>query len=94
MLSWTNGRNMEVDMVVSLSKVEILREIITEKLTTAAQEIFAVVERTVAGYEEEASSFRLELDRQRKQLEVVLHPDIKVEPTGRWKRPHREDEAA
>lgn len=59
-----------------LSTVQILRGIITEKLTTAAQEIFAVVERTVTGYEEEASGFRKELDRQRRQLEVVLQPQV------------------
>ncbi|KAK2899479.1 hypothetical protein Q8A73_012608 [Channa argus] len=81
MLSWIHRTNMELDTVVSLSKVEILRGIITEKLTTAAQEIFAVVERTVAGYEEEASGFRQEIDRQRRQLEVVLQPEIKVEAT-------------
>ncbi|XP_038586877.1 uncharacterized protein LOC119911977 [Micropterus salmoides] len=50
------------DSVSIMSKSEILREIVTEKLTTAAQEIFAVVERTVAGYEEEASA-RVKLQR-------------------------------
>ncbi|KAK2863401.1 hypothetical protein Q5P01_002934 [Channa striata] len=81
MPSWIRGTAMELETVVSLSKVEILRGIITEKLTTAAQEIFAVVERTVAGYEEEASGFRQEIDRQRRQLDVVLQPEIKVETT-------------
>ncbi|XP_044040109.1 uncharacterized protein LOC122870197 isoform X2 [Siniperca chuatsi] len=59
-----------------LSKAEILRGIITEKLTTAAQEIFAVVERTVAGYEEEASGLRQEIHRQRRQLELLLQPRV------------------
>ncbi|XP_008323118.1 uncharacterized protein LOC103389476 [Cynoglossus semilaevis] len=58
--------------VVNLSKVELLRAVVVEKLTTAAQEIMAVVERTVASYEEEASSFREEVDRQKKQLELLL----------------------
>ncbi|XP_071315959.1 uncharacterized protein [Trachinotus anak] len=63
----------------SISKAEILRGIVTEKLTTAAQEILAVVERTVAGYEEEAAGFRQELARQRRQLEVLLQPRVKLE---------------
>ncbi|KAF3698186.1 hypothetical protein EXN66_Car013867 [Channa argus] len=61
-----------------LSKAEILRGLITEKLTTAAQEIFAVVERTVAGYEEEVSGLKQEVDRQKKQMEVVLQPHVSL----------------
>ncbi|XP_070711247.1 uncharacterized protein [Pempheris klunzingeri] len=59
-----------------LSKAEILRGIVTEKLTTAAREILAVVERTVAGYEEEAAGLRREVDRQRRQLEALLQPRV------------------
>ncbi|KAK9535422.1 hypothetical protein VZT92_007805 [Zoarces viviparus] len=55
---------------LDMSKAEILRGIVTEKLTTAAQDILAVEERTVAGYEEEASGFRREIDRQKKQLQT------------------------
>uniref|UniRef100_A0AAQ6IUR5 C2H2-type domain-containing protein n=1 Tax=Anabas testudineus TaxID=64144 RepID=A0AAQ6IUR5_ANATE len=72
---------MELETVVSLSRTELLREVIIEKLTVAAQQIFAVVERTVAAYEEEASGFRKEIERHRRQLEVVLQPEIKVEIT-------------
>ncbi|XP_017294931.1 zinc finger protein 665 isoform X2 [Kryptolebias marmoratus] len=57
---------------LSGSKTDMLRGIITEKLSTAAREILAVVERTVADYEEEASGFRLEISRQRRQLELLL----------------------
>ncbi|XP_041635205.1 uncharacterized protein LOC121504472 [Cheilinus undulatus] len=71
-----------VDMIeVKLSKAELLRGIVTEKLTTAAQEIFAAVERTVAGYEEEAAGLRQEIDRQRIQLEAVLQPRVSVSRT-------------
>ncbi|KAM9425631.1 uncharacterized protein KZ484_011500 [Pholidichthys leucotaenia] len=62
----------------AVSKSDILRGIITEKLSTAAREILAVVERTVADYEEEASGFRREIDRQRRQLEL-LQPQVKLE---------------
>ncbi|XP_073330929.1 uncharacterized protein [Pagrus major] len=63
----------------SVSKAEILRGVVAEKLTTAALEIFAVVERTVAGYEEEASGLRQEIDRQNRQLELLLQPRVKLE---------------
>ncbi|XP_041634807.1 zinc finger protein 436-like [Cheilinus undulatus] len=65
-------------MDYQLSKAEILRGIVTEKLTTAAREIFAVVERTVAGYEEEAAGLRQEIDRQRIQLEAILQPRVSL----------------
>ncbi|CAJ1048320.1 zinc finger protein 436-like [Xyrichtys novacula] len=55
-------------------KAEILRELVIEKLTTAAREILAVVERTVSGYEEEAAGLRQEIVRQRSQMEAVLQP--------------------
>ncbi|KAG7497647.1 PAP2 C domain containing [Solea senegalensis] len=77
---------MEPESELSLdimSKTDVLRVIVAEKLTTAAQEILAVVERTVAGYEQEASVFREEIDRQRRQLELLLQtpsPEIKAEP--------------
>ncbi|XP_039677891.1 uncharacterized protein LOC120572638 [Perca fluviatilis] len=43
------------------------------KLTAAAQEILAVVERTLAGYEEETSALR---ERQRRLLELLLQPRV------------------
>ncbi|XP_047242807.1 zinc finger protein-like isoform X1 [Girardinichthys multiradiatus] len=66
---------------LNMSKSDMLRGIITEKLSTAAREILAVVERTVTDYEKEASAFRQEIDRQRRQLEL-LQPQVKL---------HRED---
>ncbi|KAK5618340.1 hypothetical protein CRENBAI_019411 [Crenichthys baileyi] len=60
-----------------MSKSDMLRGIITEKLSTAAREILAVVERTVADYEKEASGFRQQIDRQRRQLEL-LQPQVKL----------------
>uniref|UniRef100_A0A3Q3FHC6 C2H2-type domain-containing protein n=1 Tax=Labrus bergylta TaxID=56723 RepID=A0A3Q3FHC6_9LABR len=81
----THGINMEAVNVIfvssvdcKLSKTELLRGIVTEKLTTAAREIFAVVERTVSGYEEEAAGLRQEIDRQRIQLEAILQPRVSL----------------
>ncbi|KAM6960351.1 uncharacterized protein LKV04_021913 [Tautogolabrus adspersus] len=59
-----------------MSKAETLRGFVTERLAAASREISAVVDRIVAEYEEEASGFRLEIDRQRKHLEVLLQPRV------------------
>lgn len=69
------------DSLENMSKAEILRGIIAEKLSTATREILAVVERTVAGYEEEVSAFRREMEQQRRQLEV-LQPRDEVDKRG------------
>ncbi|XP_061880472.1 uncharacterized protein LOC133632200 isoform X3 [Entelurus aequoreus] len=49
----------------------MLRELIRERLLAAADEIFGLVERTMASYEEELSRTREEKERQRRQLEAV-----------------------
>lgn len=54
-----------------MSKAEVLRGFVRERLAAAAQEITEVVDRIVAGYEEEASDLRQEIGRQRRQLEVL-----------------------
>lgn len=59
------------DRLADMSKAEELREFVTEKLAAASREILAAVDRLVAGYEEEASGFRQEIDRQKRQLELL-----------------------
>uniref|UniRef100_UPI003AAB48EA uncharacterized protein n=1 Tax=Centroberyx gerrardi TaxID=166262 RepID=UPI003AAB48EA len=66
----------------NMSKAEMLRGIVTERLAAAAREILAVVERTIADYEEEASGFKQEIDRQSRQLDVLLQPRVKLEREG------------
>lgn len=78
-----SGASETLDGLGNMSKAEILRGIVNEKLATAAQEILAVVERTLAGYEEEASGFRQEIERQTKQLQL-LQPRVSLERRGRW----------
>ena len=78
----STGSSEPGDSLATMSKADILRGIISEKMTTAAREILAVVERIVAGYEEEASGFRQENDRQRRQLELLLQPQVKLERKG------------
>ncbi|KAK5893074.1 hypothetical protein CgunFtcFv8_005982 [Champsocephalus gunnari] len=57
------------------SKSEMLSAVVADKLTSASQEILVVVQRTVAGFEDEISALRSEISRQRHQLEL-LQPRI------------------
>ena len=52
-----------------MSSVEFLREFVIERLSTAAEEIFGVFQKTIVEYEEE-------IKRQRRLLDVVLKPEI------------------
>ncbi|XP_036943877.1 zinc finger protein 585B-like [Acanthopagrus latus] len=54
-----------------MSSVECLREFVNERLTAAAEEIFRVFKQTIVEYEEE-------IDRQRKLLDIVWKPEIKL----------------
>ncbi|XP_054629009.1 zinc finger protein 391-like [Dunckerocampus dactyliophorus] len=49
----------------------MLKELVKERLMAAADEIFALFERTIASYEEELSRTREEKERHRQQLEAV-----------------------
>ncbi|XP_041813676.1 zinc finger protein 420-like [Chelmon rostratus] len=57
-----------------MSSVEYLREFVSERLTAAAEEIFRVFKETIVEYEEE-------IRRQRKLLDVVWKPEIKIHRT-------------
>lgn len=54
-----------------MSSVLCFREFVNERLTAAAEEILVVFEKTVVVYEEE-------LSRQRRLLDIVLRPEIKL----------------
>ncbi|XP_058505087.1 uncharacterized protein LOC131472195 [Solea solea] len=54
------------------SSRQYLRHLITERLTAAAEEIFSAFERTIVDYEEE-------VNRQRKLLEIVCKPRVKLQ---------------
>ena len=58
-----------------MSSLECLRELINERLTAAAEEIFRVVQKTIVEYEEKIS-------RQRRLLDVLLKPEVKLHRTG------------
>lgn len=52
-----------------MSQMQLLRAVISERLTVAAEEIFGVVGRTIAEYE-------AELSRQQKLLDIFMKPEI------------------
>nr|XP_057945596.1 zinc finger protein 287-like [Doryrhamphus excisus] len=63
-----------------MCQVQMLRALVNQRLTAAVEEIFVVLERTIAEYEEELSRTKEENERQRQLLdavfrkqEVVLH---------------------
>ncbi|XP_034547129.1 zinc finger protein 37A-like [Notolabrus celidotus] len=58
-----------------MSSVKGLREFVNERLTAAAEEIFRAFQRSIVEYEEE-------IDRQRRLLDTVLNPEIKLHNIG------------
>ncbi|XP_051805465.1 uncharacterized protein LOC110971346 isoform X6 [Acanthochromis polyacanthus] len=58
---------------VTMCSVEYLRELISDRLTAAAGEIFTEFEKTIVQYEEE-------IDRQRRLLDVIWKPHIPLQP--------------
>ncbi|XP_049434522.1 zinc finger protein 112-like isoform X27 [Epinephelus fuscoguttatus] len=57
-----------------MCSVESLREFVNERLTAAAEEILGAFQRSIVEYEEE-------IDRQRRLLDMVLKPEIKLHRT-------------
>lgn len=58
-----------------MSSLEFLRQFLSERLAAAAEEIFGVVSQTIVEYEEE-------INRQRKQLDLIWKPQIKLRRIG------------
>ncbi|XP_054628936.1 zinc finger protein 771-like isoform X1 [Dunckerocampus dactyliophorus] len=61
---------------------KMLKELVKERLMAAADEIFALLERTMASYEEELSRTREENERQRQQLEAVYKTQFVLQIEG------------
>uniref|UniRef100_A0A1A7WZU1 Zinc finger protein 146 n=1 Tax=Iconisemion striatum TaxID=60296 RepID=A0A1A7WZU1_9TELE len=61
-----------------MSKIELLRLLINQRLTEAAEEIFGVFGRTIAEYEEEIARSKQEIDRQRRLLDLSRKPRISL----------------
>ncbi|XP_056277625.1 protein TsetseEP-like [Pseudoliparis swirei] len=61
-----------------MSKVQMLRCFVNQRLTAAAQEICGLFERTIAEYEEELCSSQEENERHRKRLQAVFNPEVRL----------------
>ncbi|XP_072222174.1 uncharacterized protein [Leuresthes tenuis] len=59
---------------MAMSSVQHLRDFISERLRAAAEEIFTKLEKTIVQYE-------LEIDRQRRLLDINWTPEIKLHTT-------------
>ncbi|XP_039665035.1 zinc finger and SCAN domain-containing protein 12-like [Perca fluviatilis] len=61
-----------------MTKVQMLRALVEQRLTAAAEEIFGLFERTIAEYEEELEFSSKENHRQQKLLDAVLNPEVRL----------------
>ncbi|XP_045077588.1 uncharacterized protein LOC123491320 isoform X1 [Coregonus clupeaformis] len=61
-----------------MAKISLLRVLLNERLTAAADEIFGAVEKTVAEYQEEITRSKEENEKLRRLLDIVLKPVIKL----------------
>ncbi|XP_049895785.1 zinc finger and SCAN domain-containing protein 12-like isoform X2 [Epinephelus moara] len=61
-----------------MSKVQMLRSLVKQRLTAAAEEIFGLFERTIAEYEEELCRSKEENERQRKLLDAASNPQLRL----------------
>ncbi|TNN72549.1 hypothetical protein EYF80_017156 [Liparis tanakae] len=81
--------------LVKMSKAQMLRRLINQRLTAAAEEICGLFERTIAEYEEELCSSKEENERHRKLLDAVLNPTVRLqraeEPEPRHIKKDQED---
>ncbi|XP_028454175.1 zinc finger protein 436-like isoform X2 [Perca flavescens] len=61
-----------------MSKVRMLRAMVKQRLTAAAEEIFGLFETTIAEYEEELCRSREENERQRERMDAVFNPQLRL----------------
>ncbi|XP_039665015.1 zinc finger protein 250-like isoform X1 [Perca fluviatilis] len=61
-----------------MCKVQMLRALVEQRLTAAAEEIFGLFERTIAEYEEELCRSKEKNERQQKLLDAVFSPQLRL----------------
>ncbi|XP_041664506.1 zinc finger protein 583-like [Cheilinus undulatus] len=75
-----------------MSRVQMLRCLVNQRLTAAVEEVFELFERTIAEYEEQLSRSKEENERQQKLLEAVTNPDVQLHGTEVQKLTVRKEE--
>ncbi|XP_045914750.1 zinc finger protein 8-like isoform X2 [Micropterus dolomieu] len=61
-----------------MSKIQMLRGFINQRLTAAAEEIFGLFERTISEYEEELCRSKEENQREPEHLDTCMNPDVQL----------------
>ncbi|XP_069372633.1 uncharacterized protein [Paralichthys olivaceus] len=69
---------LQVEEGEETAQVPALRALLTERLTAAAEEIVAVFEETVAEYEDRVERSEREICRQRRLLDAVMKPEVRL----------------
>ncbi|TNN42928.1 hypothetical protein EYF80_046876 [Liparis tanakae] len=62
-----------------MSKAQMLRGLVNQRLSAAAQEICGLFEGTISEYEEELCSLKEENQRQRRLLDAVFNPEVRLQ---------------
>ncbi|XP_037332086.2 gastrula zinc finger protein XlCGF17.1-like [Pungitius pungitius] len=62
-----------------MSKAQMFRYLVKQRLTEDAEEIFGLFERTIAEYEEEASRLKEDNERLKKHLHAVFNPEVRIQ---------------
>lgn len=62
---------------VKMCKIRTLRTLVNERLSTVVEEVFDLLETTIAEYEKE-------IERQRRLLEAVARPEGQINTAGEW----------
>lgn len=67
-----------------MAGAQLLRQLVNERLAAAADEIFGLVEKTLAEYQDEAARSRREVLQLKTQLEqlAVLTPEVMLRRAG------------
>lgn len=66
----------------NMAKVQVLRSLVEQRLKTAVEDIFALFEGVIVGYEEQLCRAEQENQRQRKLLQAVLDPRVLLYRAG------------
>ncbi|KAL6101513.1 uncharacterized protein ACO6RY_16744 [Pungitius sinensis] len=61
-----------------MSKVQMLKSFVNQRLTSIEEELFGLLDRTIAEYEEEASRLKEENERLKKLVDGVFNPQLRL----------------
>ncbi|KAF7644524.1 hypothetical protein LDENG_00220610, partial [Lucifuga dentata] len=65
-----------------MSKLQILRELVNQRLTAAFEDIQGLFDRTISEYEEEFHRSQQEKQREVKRLKAAFNPEVRLHRAG------------